>query len=40
MGIIEFKDVLRDHGIKIIIPKTSIDELDKQIARIRIIRGE
>jgi len=40
MGLIEFKDVLRDHGIRIIIPKTSIDELDKQIARIRKIRGE
>jgi len=40
MGIIEFKDVLRDRGIKIIIPKTSIDELDKQIARIRKVRGE
>ena len=35
MGIIEFKDVLRDRGIKTIVPKTSIDELDKQVARIR-----
>ena len=40
MGIIEFKDVLRDRGIKIIVPKASIDELDKQVARIRKIRGE
>ena len=39
MGVIEFKDVLRDRGIKIIVPKTSIDELDKQVARIRKIRG-
>ena len=28
MGIIEFKDVLRDRSIKIIVPKTSIDEID------------
>ena len=39
MGIIEFKDVLRDRGIKIIVLKTSIDKLDKQVARIREIRG-
>jgi len=40
MGIIEFEDVLRDRGIKIIVPKISIDQLDKQVARIREIRGE
>jgi len=39
MGVIVFRDVLRDRGIKIIVPKTSIDELDKQVARIRKIRG-
>ncbi|MBE9592225.1 MAG: UPF0175 family protein [Proteobacteria bacterium] len=39
MGLIEFKEVLRDRGIKIIVPKTSIDELDKQVAKIIKIRG-
>ena len=39
MGIIEFKEALKDRGIKIIVPKTSMDELNKQVARIRKIRG-
>ena len=39
MGFIEFKEALRDRGIKINVPKTSMNALDKQVARIRKIRG-
>lgn len=39
MGLIEFKEALKDRGIKIKVPKTSMNALDKQVARIRKIRG-
>ncbi|MEA1925250.1 MAG: UPF0175 family protein [Candidatus Altiarchaeota archaeon] len=39
MTTIEFKEILKDGGIKIVVPKKSKKELNKQIQKIGRIRG-
>ncbi len=39
MTTIEFKEILKDRGIRIVVPEKSKKELDKQIQRMGKIRG-